>query len=360
MAKMEDCMLINFNNEMMFLLKYKLSFFLNSRPKKLDMTFFSFKKDINDKALYLKLRTKNNEYDLIRWTDNYPSIDETMKRMESRGYSVQDLDTIKVVLSRIGYIFRIETEKKTNRDLKLFFFILQMNRANHNNKFTDEIKTELLQSFLCELFLHYETFSRFKYVNNEILFLSDHLGYINFIDMVNEIHNKNSKSPDELHIKLFHIEFLKYISSNHINIYKELNISFDDDLIEYLNPDRFIDLIVRDEEKFFRMLSNMTNPMQSTQELFISNLIFINYTFFILKHNVSNVLNLKKYIDNECYFTYLLKLIINRTIMLHKSKFISIGLSEYLSIINNTESEQIDNVLTELIYEPLKIGIADS
>lgn len=27
MAKMEDCMLINFNNEMMFLLKYKLSFF---------------------------------------------------------------------------------------------------------------------------------------------------------------------------------------------------------------------------------------------------------------------------------------------------------------------------------------------
>lgn len=43
-----------------------------------------------------------------------------------------------------------------------------MNKISNSDEFTDEIKTELLQSFLCELFLHYETFSRFKYIKNKI------------------------------------------------------------------------------------------------------------------------------------------------------------------------------------------------
>ncbi|HGW8392198.1 TPA: hypothetical protein ACNRO0_004376, partial [Providencia stuartii] len=210
------------------------------------------------------------------------------------------------------------------------FFILQMNKISNSDEFTDEIKTELLQSFLCELFLHYETFSRFKYIKNKIFFLSDNLGYIDFLDAINEIHDRKEGIYHGIYIKLFHTEILKYISFGDSDLYKELEISFNDRLIEYLNPVRFVNLTKKNESGFFSILNDITEPLQSTQELFISNLILINYTFFILKKNAPNIIELRKYINNDEYFIFILKLIINRTIMLPKSKLINIGLSDCL------------------------------
>ncbi|EDU61403.1 hypothetical protein GKR72_11670 [Providencia stuartii] len=362
MEKVEEDMLTNFKSEMILLLKNKLNFFLNSRAKEINMSIFSFEKDTYDESLYLKLKIKNHKCDLIRWTDDYHSFDDTIKRMESAGYSSQDIDIINVVLSRFGYIFRVETKKKTNRDLKLFFFILQMNKISNSDEFTDEIKTELLQSFLCELFLHYETFSRFKYIKNKIFFLSDNLGYIDFLDAINEIHDRKEDIYHGIYIKLFHTEILKYISFGDSDLYKELEISFNDRLIEHLNPVRFINLTKKNESGFFSILNDITEPLQSTQELFISNLILINYTFFILKKNVPNIIELRKYINNDEYFIFIfiLKLIINRTIMLPKSKLINIGLSDCLAKINDSECEHLSNVLTELIYDPPQFDKSES
>ena len=178
---------INTEYDFFGLYKYKLRCFLNTRNKSKSWAWCSYKKwDIG--VYNLNLTHGKTKIDLIRWFDSISDVEKRKKEVSNAGYTLNDFECLKILLSRFGYIFRID-ENLSDKDYRLFFFILQLiNVKNSKVSTLDKSKymNLLLKELLYELFMSYEEFSRFSVGDDGVMFEAENLGFVylhDFIDL---------------------------------------------------------------------------------------------------------------------------------------------------------------------------------
>lgn len=338
------------------LFQYKSSCFLNARNSFRVTDGFLYEEDIDTGASFLKLELKNERRDLIRWYDDLPYLADSKKRMIKYGYTESDIEHIETFLSRLGYLFRIDNSRRTNKDYNLIYFILQLSNLKNckstynpsgNDEGLDALMSQLFQAFLCELFLHYETFSFFRVKSGELMFETECVGEKKVIDIINEIHNFTEDSILYEPLKIFHlslIEFLIYPDVNSKNLFVFDGVFSDDTHADFAFPEVFISSITKNKKEIFSALKSTLNPLQSTKEIFVSNILLTNYVFYVLKNSPSKLLEFKDFINDDNDFFSLMKLVICRRIMMSRRKFLGMGIDDVLERIPNDEAFEFYNI----------------
>lgn len=340
------------------LFQYKGSCFLNSRNSFRVGEGFLYENDTDVGASFLKLDLKSERRDLIRWYDDLPYLANSKGRMLKYGYTENDMECVETFLSRLGYLFRIDNRCRTNKDYNLLYFILQLTnlkecRGGGNSSDDDErldaLMSQLFQAFLCELFLHYETFSRFSVKSGELMFETECVGEKKIIDIINEIHSPIECSSLYEPLKLFHLTLVEFLISPSLLLKDRFvfdGVFSDDIYADLVFPEVFVNGFDKNKEQIFSALRNIFNSLQSTKEIFVSNIILTNYVFYVLKNSPSKVLEFKNFINDDNEFFNIMKLIICRRIMMSRRKFSGFGMDNILERIPKDEDFEFYNLIS--------------
>lgn len=341
--------MLNKNNissdDLFDLFKYKLDCFLNTRNKKKSWKNFSYGK-WGEGDFFLSLIVGDQKIDLIRWFDSLPDIEEKKVFLFKSGYTDNDFECVKTFLSRFGYLFRVD-RKCSDKDYRLLFFVIQLVNLK-NAKSLDVVHTGLMtslcQQMLFELFMAYEDFSRFSVGDDGVVFETENIGPVNLLDMLGMffLHKKTEASSGLLALYSAMIKFL-FLKEN-----KNYKLNFNDKNEIFIYPETFIKCAgsPADKIKLFNKIKDILNPLQSTNEIFISNILLMNYIFYILKDGAQRLFEIKDFLKSENVFMSFLEAIIKRRLIVGKQHFEGLGLDDYLSRIklNNT---QFYNILSE-------------
>ncbi|NBJ33120.1 hypothetical protein GE191_05455 [Serratia fonticola] len=327
------------------LFNYKLSCFLNTRNKARRWKDFSYVKWEED-VLDLNVVVNKRKLDLIRWYDNLSDIEERRVAILKSKFTDNDFECIKTVLSRFGYLFKIQ-KKQSDKDYRLFFFVIQLINMKNNKSIGDrrsEYMTSLCQQLLCELFLCYEDFSRFSIDDDGVLFETENIGSVNLFDIINILF-LNKKTDDSCELGAFYISLIRFLFISDNGKY---HLNFDDKNEKFIYPDFFIHHLndETNKSKLFNLIPDMLDLSQSSNEIFISNMLLMSYIFYFLKCEQRNILQIKKYLNDDDVFLRFFEAIIKRRLIIGKEHFTDLGLDDYLSKIQLNETH-FYNILNE-------------
>ncbi|WP_447881727.1 hypothetical protein [Serratia fonticola] len=332
-------------NYLFDLFNYKLCCFLNTRNKTKrwkGYTYVKWEKDVFD----LNLVVNKIKLDPIRWFDHLPDIEERKKIILESKLTDNDFECIKTVLSRFGYLFNIQ-KNQLDKDYRLFFFVMQLINMKNNKSIgnkRNEFMTSLCQQLLCELFLCYEDFSRFSVDDDSVLFETENIGFVNLVDIINLVFS-DKKTDNSCAFGVFYTSLLGFLFASD-NIRYHLN--FGDKNEKFIYPEIFIDHL-NDEtkkNKLFGLIHDVLNLSQSSNEIFISNMLLMNYIFYFLRCDSRNILQIKKCL-NDGVFSRFFEAVIKRRLIIGKDHFTDLGLDDYLSKIQLNET-QFYNILHEM------------
>lgn len=326
------------------LFKYKLSFFLNSRSKKKRWKGISYVK-WEAGVFDLNLVVGNSKVNLINWYDHFPNYNSIRVDIVNRYFTDNDFECIKILLSRIGYLFRVN-DACSDKDYRLFFFITQLANIKNisSNVSKNELMTSLCQQLLCELFMSHEDFSRFKIIDNSFLFHTEKYGYVAVNDIINIFFLSNES---ECGNKLgdFYLSVIDFLFARDKVKY---HYDFNDINEEFIYPDFFVNKEKNEKikVKLSKLIGDILNPLQSTHEVFVSNILLMNIIFYILKDNPGYLMNIYLDLDDDSLFFYFLEAVIKRRLIIGKEHFSGLNFESYLQRIKLNET-QFYNILTE-------------
>lgn len=143
--------------------------------------------------------------------------------------------------------------------------------------------------------------------------------------MASDENKKNLKK-----VKFFQIATIDFI----MNDKQKINFPYDDFYLNYTYPDIFIKNYHNKNKKIFPILIDCVDENQSDCNFFISDMIYMNYIYYILNDNPKEILELKKHCkkNNQLFFRIIVK-IINLNFHIDESDFKGLNLEYYL--LNN-------------------------
>ena len=202
--------------------------------------------------------------------------------------------------------------------------------------------TILLQELLCELFMNQEDFSRFKVEDEGVIFITENLGPLYLLDFV-DLFFLDKKTINSECLGLFYFSLISFLCVKDKGRYR---LDFDDKNERFIYFDFFCDFSgnERKEKQFFKAISGILDKSQSTQEIFISNMLVMAYIFYVLKDAPANILKLKEFIQEEDVFFHLLEAVIKRRLIVSHHHFRNLGLEPYLRKVKVNESQFYDIV----------------
>lgn len=320
--------------------QYKLKSLFNSRAlpinnKKIIFTAW------NNIEKTLSLNIKNyNPLVLSQWSDLF-DIDKLNKVFSKKNNSNYYLFFI--FLNVLPSIFSINKNiHYENKNLYISYFINQL-KSNFNFKMEDntsenELKTELFNYLTYEIGVGNRYDKYFSIKNNQLFF---NLESDNFIEvkklielthssLIEAVNDKNKKYMEI--IKIFHLATVDFL----LNSDDGYCLPYNDIYINYTNPNTFIDNYLKDKDKIFKILVECMNEGQSKCNIFISEIIYMNYIYYILRKNPSKILDLEKYCnEKKVGFLKIINRIINRKFYVNMKTFKGINLGMYLSKLSS-------------------------
>lgn len=326
---------------------YKLENFLNARACRKPFGNVFYAED--ERSLFLVASKKSNgkPVSFTRWHDLF-SISRLEQRMLAKGFSEQDCYIVNLVLSRFGYLLDIDNRQRTNKAYFIFFYVLQLITLK-NNPIEDDgnVKNYMLRFLLFELSIDYDSYRRFYIQNHKLLYSSDYKGDVDFLEVIETIYDvleveKRKEKSLLFTIKSYHESIVNFLVTPDNEDYR---IDFNDYNSEFIYPDFFLKMLSNDMRKVFNAIIDAVDVHQSTYNLFVSNMILMNYSFYTLKDNPRNIVKLKKYIHNEKLFFQVMSALINRRMCIQKEDFKGLNLGIDLDAI-----EEVDSSLYNILY----------
>ncbi|TDL48834.1 hypothetical protein E2R60_25935 [Paenibacillus dendritiformis] len=319
---------------------YKLENFLNARACRKQFGNVFYAEDEPSLFLVASNQSNGNPVSFTRWHDLF-SITRWEQRMLARGWSEQDCYIIKLVLSRFGYLFDIDNRQRTNKDYFIFFYVIQLiTLKNSPMEDNDKVKNHMLRFLLFELSMEYDAYSRFYIQNDKLLYSSDHTGDIDFLEVIATVYDvleveKRKEKTLLLTMKSYHERVVHFLVTPDNEDYR---IDFDDYHINFIYPNFFMKMLVNDKRNVFNAIIDAVDVHQSNYNLFVSNMILMNYSFYILKNDPRNILKLKKHINDDALFFKVMSALINRRMCIEKEDFEGLDLGIDLDAIEEEVS----------------------
>ncbi|MBD2785032.1 hypothetical protein ID858_02210 [Xenorhabdus sp. DI] len=115
-------------------------------------------------------------------------------------------------------------------------------------------------------------------------------------------------------------------------------LDFDDVNLKYIDADCFLNTCQSNKEEIFNVLKDCVRDSQYFLGLFISHMIVMNYSFFILKKRANEMLLLKFFLnDNEVDFIRILSLAIDIGFYVWEDSFEGLNLEKYLERVEKSD-----------------------
>lgn len=317
------------------LLSYKLENFINIRPAPCATGPVFYQED-ETSLLSVAARKRNGAICYAsRWHDLF-SVGAFEKAMSKQGYTEADCHALLQVLGRFGLLLEIDNRQRSNKEYFIFFYLIQLISLKNSHCDADaQWRNHMLRFLLFELSMDDETYRRFSIRDQQLLMSTDGHGQVTFLDMI-EVAYKAIRADDRKERAL--LNTLKNYQTGVVKLLTQADdtryrFSLDDRYSELMYPDVFLHAYTHDRPRVFAALHDTVNPLQSTENLFVSNILLMNYAFYILKDNPRDILALKKYVNDQVVFGKLLEAIIKRRMAVGKASFEKIAIGHDLSLI---------------------------
>ncbi|URJ58897.3 hypothetical protein [Paenibacillus polymyxa] len=319
---------------------YKLRAYFNERISDLnhEYLFYSYP----DQEQNLRVLTLNiNEQDhisLVRWHDLFDR--SLFTKMDHPILSVTDAELLIRLLSLMFNVFDIHKDAVYSRkNLCCVYYQYQVSHlAERGNEFTfAQDRLFFLHLLLFELGLGDDIYDRLTIENNKILYsMEDGQQYDLhiLIDMLHEHINKNEMDKDTRaalgKIKILQSQLVDFILGSH-DVY---DFPFDDFNNPFAEATMFIQAYNSNKNRVLEVLIDCINEHQSPTEQLISHLILMNYSYFVLKSNPSEITYFKSFCKKKPgVFMKVLSSLLEIRFLVDKSSFTNEGINYYLSRI---------------------------
>ncbi|MBC3349819.1 hypothetical protein HU811_24480 [Pseudomonas sp. SWRI196] len=322
------------------LLSCKLEHFLNARPypKTLGAVFY----EEDEPSLLRVVARKHNgsPFSVSRWHDLF-SVSALEKSMSKNGFTEPDCYALLLVLSRFGYLLEIDNRQRSNKDYFIFFYLIQLISLKNSPLDADtQLRNHMLRFLLFELSIDDEAYRRFSIKGNRLMMATDALGPVDLLDVIDLVYNVIKSDSRKEHallstLKSYQASVVKLLVEPDSTGYR---FKLNDRFSEFMYPDVFLNTYEHDKKQIFSALADTINPFQSTENLFVSNIILMNYSFYILNNKPREILKLKKYINDEALFGKLLEAIITRRMVVSKALFDNLPTGQDLSLIKDEQT----------------------
>nr|WP_288912894.1 hypothetical protein [uncultured Pseudomonas sp.] len=322
------------------LLSYKLENFLNVRPYPKALGAVFYKED--EPSLLNVVAKKHNgaPFSVSRWRDLF-STSAFEKAMLKNGFTEPDCYALLLVLSRFGYLLEIDNRQRTNKEYFIFFYLIQLISLKNSTLDADaRLRNYMLKFLLFELSIDDEAYRRFSIEGNQLMMATDGLGSMAFLDVIDLVYKAIKADSRKEHqllstLKTFQTSTVRLLSEPDDTHYR---CAINDRHSELMYPDVFLPTYAQDRQKIFDALIDAVNPLQSTANLFVSNMVVMNYAFHVLKDKPHEILKLKKHVRDEALFGQLLEVIIMRRMAVNKALFEKIPTGHDLSLIKDEQT----------------------
>lgn len=322
------------------LLSYKLENFLNVRPYPKALGAVFYKED--EPSLLNVVAKKHNgaPFSVSRWRDLF-STSAFEKAMLKNGFTEPDCYALLLVLSRFGYLLEIDNRQRTNKEYFIFFYLIQLISLKNSTLDADSrLRNYMLRFLLFELSIDDEAYRRFSIEGNQLMMATDGLGSVAFLDVIDLVYKAIKADSRKEHqllstLKTFQTSTVRLLSEPDDTHYR---CAINDRHSELMYPDVFLPTYAQDRQKIFDALIDAVNPLQSTANLFVSNMVVMNYAFHVLKDKPHEILKLKKHVRDEALFGQLLEVIIMRRMAVNKALFEKIPTGHDLSLIKDEQT----------------------
>ncbi|WP_342426721.1 hypothetical protein [Paenibacillus sp. FSL L8-0158] len=319
---------------------YKLRAYFNERISDLnhEYLFYSYP----DQEQNLRVLTLNiNEQDhisLVRWHDLFDR--SLLTKMDHSILSVTDAELLIRLLSLIFNVFDVHKDVVYRRkNLFCFYYQYQVSHlAERGNEFSlTQDRLFFLHYLLYELGLGDDIYDRLTIENNKIMYRMEDAQQYDLhilIDILHEHINKNKTDMDTRaalgRIKILQGQLVNFILGSH-EVY---DFPFDDFNKPFAEATLFIQAYNSNKHRVLEVLIDCINEHQSPTEQFISHLILMNYSYFVLKSNPSEITYLKLFCKKKPgVFMKVLTALLEIRFFIDKSSFTNAGINYYLSRI---------------------------
>jgi len=331
------------------LFSYKLENFLNIRPhpKELGSVFYA-QEEISLLSVAAR-KSDGSTFSVSRWQDLF-SVSAFKKAMSKIGFSEPDCYALLLVLSRFGYLLEIDNRQRINKDYFVFFYVIQLICLKNSPLDADaSIRNYMLRFLLFELGIDDEAYRRFSITDDQMVMATDTLGPLAFLDVIDLIYEALRADSRKEHallatLKNYQTSVVKLLAEPDGQRYR---LALNDRHGEFMYPDVFLDTCTQDRKRIYDALIDTVNPLQSTENLFVSNIILMNYSFHVLKNKPREISRLKKYVDDELLFGKILEALIHRRMAVDRATFETIGIGHDLASVKD-DHKSFYNILYSL------------
>lgn len=319
------------------LLSYKLAHFLNVRPRPRTLGAVFYEED--EPALHsaaIRMRDGTALF-VSRWQDLFCER-AFAAAMSRRGFSEDDRYAVLLVLSRFGYLLQIDNRQRTNKDYFVFFYLLQLIGLKNGALDADaRIRNHMLRFLLFELSIDDAAYRRFGIEGGRMVMATDALGTLPVLDVIEQVYAAIGAERSQEHAAL---RVLRACQTGIVRLLAESDgvrhrFALDDRLGELVYPDVFLPAYVQDRTRIFDALADTLHPLQSTENLFVSNMILMNYSFYVLKDRPGEICELQRHFDDPPLFARLLEALLRRRMAVDKALFATLPLGLDLGAIRD-------------------------
>jgi len=284
-----------------------------------------------------------------RWQDLF-SVSAFKKAMSKIGFSEPDCYALLLVLSRFGYLLEIDNRQRINKDYFVFFYVIQLICLKNSPLDADaSIRNYMLRFLLFELGIDDEAYRRFSITDDQMVMATDTLGPLAFLDVIDLIYEALRADSRKEHallatLKNYQTSVVKLLAQPDGQRYR---LALNDRYSEFMYPDVFLDTCTQDRKRIYDALIDTVNPLQSTENLFVSNIILMNYSFHVLKNRPREISRLKTYVNDELLFGKILEALIHRRMAVDRATFETIGIGHDLASVKD-DHKSFYNILYSL------------
>ncbi|MEK4431708.1 hypothetical protein MHB54_21335 [Paenibacillus sp. FSL M7-0802] len=319
---------------------YKLRAYFNERISDLshEYLFYSYP----DQEQNLRILTLNiNELDyvsLVRWHDLFDR--SLLTKMDDVIRSELDAERLIRLLSFIFNVFDIHKDVAYRRkNVFCFYYQYQVSHLRERgNEFTfAQDRLLFLQHLLFELGLGDDIYDRLTIENNRIMYRMEDAQYYDLHILINILHEHINKSKMDMDTQAA-LEKIKFLQGQWVNFilgsHDVYDFPFDDFNKPFVEATMFIQAYNSNKNRVLEVLIDCINEHQSPTEQFISNLILMNYSYFVLKSNPSEITYLKLFCKKKPgVFMKILTALLEIRFFVDKASFTNAGIDYYLSRI---------------------------
>ncbi|MBD2782867.1 hypothetical protein [Xenorhabdus szentirmaii] len=333
--------------------KYKVESFFSEVDIRFDNEFLFYQNDFeerkhNNKKLFFKEKVNGEYTELSSWwyvfkeyiSKEYWNLipDEFINDKGILGFVDLDYYNVDLILNRFFFIFDVNKEIYCYRK-ELTELYCQYQVSHYKGK--DCMRLSLLKRLLGEVWVWDLAYNSLSINNDELIFTSESGFSYNFHDVIEKMCDiiRFFSLPEHL-LKV--LDFINTILHECIDFILGKNgiydFNFDDVNLKYIDGNHFLDTYQSNKEEILNVLKGCLRGSQSFSELFVSHMIVMNYSFFVLKDHPNDITLLQSFFnDDEDIFIDILSLIMDVGFYVSEKRFSELNLGKYLDKIEKSD-----------------------